>query len=399
MHRQLEYKPNLRFLFASRGEEKKGSKTCNAQLEPSFKFIGVTTKRISAAGTASAGVHHVGKVLASENCIFTPVPQENDIGNDAFIEFIIDQEATGCCIAAQIKSGVSYIRNGRFIIPADKNHFEYWSSLILPVVGIVYDPKTDSAGWVDITAYLKGITRNQNASSFTITVPKENLFDASHLEAFRTHFLSYRPHYGDDAYFAEALVAFAALDDEKRCAIGLRSLFTFHRERPETWYYLISCLRHFRRRPLLETLIVALCHIPGHPDIFWQPGNITSESNRKRAEAYIGALCSREDLIILLEAIDEEGIARGQIGQSVHAIVQIIRDREMLLESIARDSAVEGSIRYWAAVLFVSFRQFDDPASCIALVDRTSLSLSGHIQSTLLELRELLEKGEWIDFW
>ena len=70
----------------------------------------MTTKRLQTAGTASAGVHHVGKVLASANCIFIPIPQENDIGNDAFIEFIVDQEATGCCIAAQIKSaGVQFV--------------------------------------------------------------------------------------------------------------------------------------------------------------------------------------------------------------------------------------------------------------------------------------------------
>jgi hypothetical protein len=358
----------------------------------------MTTKRLRTAGTASAGVHHVGKVLASGNCIFTTIPQENDIGSDAFIEFIVDQQATGCCIAAQIKSGSSYVRNGRFVIPSDRNHLEYWRSLIIPVIGIVFDPTTDAARWVDITAYLKESAQNPSAALPSELVA-ENLFDVSHVGELREHFLSYRPHFGDNAHFGEALAAFAAIDNIQRCAIGVRSLFTFHRERPESWYYLVSCLRRFRGHPLLELLIIILSHIPGHPDIFWRPGNITSELNRRLAEAYIRELCSREEMVALLEGIDDEGIARGQIGQCVHAIVQVIHDRDRLLAEIACDTTVTSATRYWAAVLVVSFRQTDDPSYCIGVIDRMIPTLSGHDKSALLELKAILSKGEWVDFW
>ena len=127
------------------------------------------------------------------------------------------------------------VRNGRFVIPADRNHLDYWSSLIIPVVGIVFDPNTDSARWVDITAYLKQNAANERSAE-TIELNADNPFDTSHLKEFQAHFLSYRPHFGDDAHFAEALAAFAARDDVERCTTGVRSLFSFHRERPEAWY-------------------------------------------------------------------------------------------------------------------------------------------------------------------
>ena len=65
---------------------------------------------------AAEGVFHVGKVTHSCNCIFNQIHQENDIGNDAFIEFIVS-EALLAPIFAQIKSGTSYVHDGRFIFP------------------------------------------------------------------------------------------------------------------------------------------------------------------------------------------------------------------------------------------------------------------------------------------
>jgi hypothetical protein len=116
----------------------------------------MTTKRPQPSGTAEAGVHHVAKVTSACNSIFNLTAQQNDLGNDGTIEFVVDESATGCCVATQIKSGVSYIRNGRFVLPADEKHFGYWRGHCLPVCGLVYDPASDIAMWVDITAHAGG---------------------------------------------------------------------------------------------------------------------------------------------------------------------------------------------------------------------------------------------------
>ncbi len=74
----------------------------------------MTTKRQQSRATARAGVNYVRDVVEGHNCIFQEIDVENDIGNDAYIELIEREEATGICVAVQIKSGPSYVsRDGR----------------------------------------------------------------------------------------------------------------------------------------------------------------------------------------------------------------------------------------------------------------------------------------------
>jgi hypothetical protein len=351
-------------------------------------------KRPNSTGTASRGVHHVGKVVASSNCIFHQVHQENDVGNDGFIEFTINEEAIGCCIAVQIKAGESYVRGGRYSIPADAKHFEYWRSLNLPVAGIVYDPSSDSARWVDITAHLRGLP-DKGEHSFRIPVSAENQFDSMHFGEFRAHFLAYRSHYGDDAHFARALTDFSSLRDESRCSIGARSLFTFHRGKPATWYYFVSCFRNFRGHPLSRWLIATLSHIPGHPDIFWHKGNITLESTRQIAEEHIRTVMGRDDVLMLLEGVDEAGFDRGQIGQCVDSLVGLIRDRDRILKSIIEDEIIGEDTRYWAALLLSWHFGRKDPEMCIDAISRNANSFSEDNHERAKGLLEALRSGNF----
>src|SRR4051812_35154094 len=104
----------------------------------------MTTRRKQSAATSRVGVNTVRTIVERANCIFQEIEQANDVGNDAYIEFILGEHATGCCIAAQIKSGPSYLTaNGALVLVGDRDHFEYWRSHVLPVVGIVVDPVTD----------------------------------------------------------------------------------------------------------------------------------------------------------------------------------------------------------------------------------------------------------------
>ena len=80
----------------------------------------MTTRRLDSSGTAAEGVHFVGHIVSACKSIFQEIGQQNDLGNDAYIEFTVDQLATGCCIAAQIKSGTSYLSNGDFVLRVDE---------------------------------------------------------------------------------------------------------------------------------------------------------------------------------------------------------------------------------------------------------------------------------------
>jgi hypothetical protein len=329
----------------------------------------MTTKRPQSSGTAEAGVHHVAKVTSACNCLFNLTAQQNDLGNDGTIEFVVDESATGCCVATQIKSGVSYIRNGRFVLPADEKHFGYWRGHCLPVCGLVYDPASDIAKWVDITAHV-----NEHPTQFTIEVPDGNIFDQANFNEFRDHFLSYRLRFSDATNFGRALEDFSHLEDVRRCENGIRALFSFHRNRMETWYYVISVINNFRDHPLLRLLIVTLSHVPGHGDIFWVPGeNTIPERVCKDAEAFLRRMLSRDSIVTFLAAIGNQGgFERGTIGQCVQAIISLAPNHRASLESIIFDATVSQDVRYWALLRQILNEQHRDRPYCITITEKAS---------------------------
>jgi hypothetical protein len=339
----------------------------------------------------------MAKITSACNCIFQVIDQQNDLGNDAYIEFVVDQASTGCCIAAQIKSGSSYVRNGKFVIPADERHFEYWRSHALPICGFVYDPESDMARWVDISAYLADT--EAKSAPYSIRVPEENIFDENHFSKFRDHFLAYRTRFSDPSYFGNALADFSHLDNSSRCRDGIRALFSFHRNRPETWYFLISTLTNFRGHALLPMLVGLLAHVPGHMDIFWSRGNIISEPARKNAELRLKQMLSHDLVLTLVSTIENEaGIGRGTIGQCVHAIVALASDRRSLLEPIVFDTGVPEDLRYWVLILLVEFEQYRHVEYALGVIQKAIGLFSADDQERLRWLHEMLKKDGHVDF-
>jgi len=357
----------------------------------------MTTRRPNSSGTASTGVHHVAKITEACNCVFQTIDQQNDLGNDAYIEFVVDQASTGCCIAAQIKSGPSYVRNGTFVIPADERHFDYWRSHALPICGFVYDPESDVARWVDISAHLAKAT--ENSASYTIRVPGENIFDELHFGEFRDHFLAYRTRFSDSAHFGNSLADFSHLDDLPRCRNAIRALFSFHRNRLETWYFVISSMTNFRGHALLRMLVAVLCHVPGHMDIFWGPRNIISEPVREEAELLLKRTLSRDLILTLVGAIEPEGgIGRGTIGQCVHAIIALAPDRRSSLEAIVFDTTIVQELRYWALILLVEYEQYRQVDYSIAVIEKAIGFFSDDDQELLRGLHTMLKESRYVDF-
>ena len=165
----------------------------------------MTTQRKQSAGVSRAGVNFVRQLVEAANCTFQEIEQSNDLGNDAYIEFVSVEQATGCCIAVQIKSGASYVApDGSFILPADRDHFEYWSSHILPVCGVVFDPRTGDAGWCDVTEYLRNHSEAVEQGPYRIPGTAFSRLSAQSFPDLQRHFVACRRQYSDDAHFGAA---------------------------------------------------------------------------------------------------------------------------------------------------------------------------------------------------
>jgi hypothetical protein len=58
--------------------------------------------------TAKVGVGYIQSIVDHHNCIFQEIDTKNDLGVDAIIEIIKEEEPVSKFVATQIKSGKSY---------------------------------------------------------------------------------------------------------------------------------------------------------------------------------------------------------------------------------------------------------------------------------------------------
>jgi tetratricopeptide (TPR) repeat protein len=97
---------------------------------------------------------------------------EGSLGSgDAYVDLGSHGSLTGTCAALQIKGGSSFgnVRRG-YRIPTRESHRSVWRESTIPVIGIVYDPRTECLHWVNITEFL----RVHRDSKGAVPVPAEN---------------------------------------------------------------------------------------------------------------------------------------------------------------------------------------------------------------------------------
>jgi hypothetical protein len=359
----------------------------------------MTTSRKRSQATGREGINFVRALVERKNSTFQEIDLHNDLGNDGYVEFVIEESATGCCVALQIKSGKSYKNeSGRYRFQSDRDHFEYWSSHTLPVLAIIYDPEAGRACWTDISEHLRINSAVIQNGPYTIFA--DNDFSDATFSAFREHCLQYRLVYSRELNFGRALESFAARQDEERCFDGLKALFAFHRNQYSTWYYLISTLSNYKNHTILQSLVAVLCHVPGHGDIFWGKHNIFSEDIRQSVRKFMKERLTYEDAITLLTAIDDNGIQRGTIGQSVHALIDEMDQVSLVMEKIASDPTQEERIRHSAILIAIGSAQTESAESANAVLTRISKTISDQELNAVIEwLKEDLRKYGYVSIY
>lgn len=362
-------------------------------------LIHMTTKRKLNQATGREGVNFVRRLVERQNSTFQEIDLHNDLGNDAYIEFLVGENATGCCVAVQIKSGSSYRRGARgYAFSADRDHFEYWATHTLPVLAVIFDPENEKAVWVDITDHLRSNPSAVTEGPYTICAERE--FSEQSFAEFRNHCLRYREEYGRESNLGRALQSLAFLDDVERCFDGLGALLTYHRNQFSTWYYLISCISNYRGHALLRSLVVGLCHIPGHGDIFWSNRNTINERVRREARLMMSERFDRRDALTLLSVIDDAGIDRGTIGQCVHALIDTMADVSAVMESIAVDASQDDRVRHSAILFAANSAQNLSASDAIALVERIRASVTDSELIAVLDwLKGDLQQYGYVSFY
>lgn len=123
------------------------------------------------------GIAFVDGICARARQVWRETPH-TDVGLDGQIEFKDGEQATGVFAGVQVKTGPSYIAEDgeTFYLPANKDHFTYWATCALPVVGLVVDPVREIAVWVDLTA--ECTAERITNGPYLVTIPRtsENEF-------------------------------------------------------------------------------------------------------------------------------------------------------------------------------------------------------------------------------
>lgn len=312
--------------------------------------------------TEIQGLTYVQKIVNDAGCIFNKIDGSTDIGLDGYIEFIRDNHPSGLCIGVQIKAGNSNLSgaNNEISLKADKNHFEYWYNHILPIIGIVYIPQYEQAYWVDISQYLADDEEKIDKGPYTIKIDKGNIFDLHNFTSFHYQLTKYSSSYGSDKFFGRSLKFLANYRHPESRFEAIKSLFSFHRNKTETWFYLISRFCFEEEHNVQLALIYSYRHLLSHGDIWWHVGNIMGHEISQQARTLIATYFGINEVSKLLDHINDNGISRGAVGYDVNLIIRLIPNRIDYLKAIIRKDETKDEKRFWAAICLINeFQDYD----------------------------------------
>lgn len=131
--------------------------------------------------TERIGVNAVEDIVLNElSWIFREQPIV-DMGIDAHIELVADDNPTGKLVALQIKSGGGNFHetDADLVYYGKLEHLDYWTGHSLPVVLVAHVPERNLTCWVHVSE----ATATRTEKAWKIGIPKKQLLDKSAKEA------------------------------------------------------------------------------------------------------------------------------------------------------------------------------------------------------------------------
>ncbi|WP_331346551.1 DUF4365 domain-containing protein [Cellvibrio sp. UBA7661] len=130
--------------------------------------------------TERIGVNAVECIILSEFGWIFREQETSDVGVDAQIEIVDENEPTGKIIGLQIKTGASHVEDkpDHYVFRGTKIHADYWLNHALPMILTVHLPDSGDTYW----EILNEKTIRRTEKGFAIKLPKEKKLNASAYE-------------------------------------------------------------------------------------------------------------------------------------------------------------------------------------------------------------------------
>jgi hypothetical protein len=339
------------------------------------------------------GINAVRTLLERHGLVVDEVDGRADYGRDLNVDITSASRITGGIIGVQVKGGNSFRRGEQWVIPATPTDWHYWRSSTLPLIGMTWDPESDTVRWVNLTQRARSRVVVTEASydyelqddngSQVIT---DQVLDSSTFDQFIEAVEGYLQATGSSA-FLELLS-----EDDAARRRGVYACWTLGRLSPDPLILLRRLLPGLRAYSLLDGVSV-LAHATPHPDIGWSPRNWISEPVKNEVAAAMRWTPSElVNLVHEVEQLGEDvlGWERGGVGQSLWSLMVMDPDILRLLR-VATRLAVEETKLDAAARLLICYQWMaDDPlADVLCLLDELP-SLVDHswVRMLVSEMRE-----------
>lgn len=285
-------------------------------------------KYSNAAAKGAQGVAYVAGVAAASGCVFHSVDQGNDLGVDGFLELVRNNSPANKLVALQIKTGASFWQEDGTCRFAIEDHRSYWEKYPLPTFGIIVNPDASEGAWVNIKKHLKN---NPTASQIVFVRCAVNRFDAVSVRRIMIPLFC-----GETADLEfETALSFLNSGIPTDVSVGLDTLFRRFGDQERCWSALFQ---FFIERPVDEIpaqIAYYIAHIPWHGDIFGY-GKLPDAKTTEFAKTLLNGFGS-DEIRKLVALVDENGIERGTVGQSVESIISAIPHSTDVLLAIIQD--------------------------------------------------------------
>ena len=284
--------------------------------------------------TATEGLLYVESVVNDHGSIFRPVHQETDVGIDAHIELVSKGFVTGKLVAAQVKSGDSYLAKEarEFSVRVDKDHLDYWCSYLVSVILVCYSPSKKLAAWAAIREYVRYEEYHGRTPVTSIRVPFYREFD---VKAMNEGIAGLAAADADKHILIEC-VDKCLVGDAKQRFQGLSILAAHPDSRDSRTTALISRRLLFDSdRSVSDVALRTLAYHVGR--IRWS-GNPNNASERELID-YASGLCrdfTAEECRRLITRIDDEWFGGPDaIGERVFDLLVSCEESQQVMEDIA----------------------------------------------------------------
>lgn len=307
------------------------------------------------------GIDYIALTCSRAGAYFLARPRQ-DIGIDGHIEFLnANRRPTGAIAWIQAKAGASYVAtSGKYIIRADRQHFELWLSYSTPVIGIVYNPKRRDARWINLTEYLRANPDLVESGPYRVEAPASQPFSEEAFAQFQTameciHLQAVSPVPQEliDAYLSDS-----AADKEQI----LYELFARYRWTPLACFFFHHALRSETDQSAISLLTYFISFYRHHADRFYgrDVDNICPYELKELASRSIRDFGIPE-VLKLLSVIDEEnGLERGGMGQLVGFQLYDVSDVTTKLRHIVQARRIDDRARFYSVALLIEYFQDDE---------------------------------------